>query len=127
LKKGYLPLITLVAGFGLTFLAAGVSSFFFILLPITTFVFGYFSSWRWGLLGGLILSAGYTFAILLIWWGIDGPNLFYLLPGITAFIAGGFSLLIIGVLATQPGQCLVQQPRQRRNPLRRQGMADVYK
>jgi hypothetical protein len=101
LKKIFLLFMALVAGFSLAFLAAGVSSLFFIALPILAFAFGYFSSWRWGLLCGIILFAGYTFAISLVWWGIDSPNLFYPLPGIIAFIAGGFSLLIIGVLAPQ--------------------------
>jgi hypothetical protein len=96
-----LPLIALIAGFGLAFLAAGVSSYFFIPLPIMAFAFGYFSSWRWGFLCGFLLFASYTFAISLIWWGIDSPNLLYPLPYIAAFIAGGFSLLVIGFLAPQ--------------------------
>ncbi len=35
----------------------------------------------------------------LIWWGFGSPNLLYPLPYIYAFIAGGFSLLLIGSLA----------------------------
>lgn len=100
-KKVYLPLLALAAGFGLAFLSAGVSSLFFVVLPIMAFAFGYFSSWRWGLLCGLLLFAGYTFAISLVWWGIDSPNLLYPFPYIAAFIAGGFSLLVIGALAPQ--------------------------
>lgn len=101
MKKICLPLIALASGFGLAFLAAGVHSLFFVLLPILAFTFGYFSSWRWGLLNGLLVFAGYTFAMSLIWWGINSPNLLYPLPYITAFIAGGFSLLLIGTLAPQ--------------------------
>jgi hypothetical protein len=101
LKKIYSPLISIVAGFALAFLATGVSSYFFILLPIMAFAFGYFSSWRRGLLCGLLLFTGYTFAISLVWNGIDNPNLVYPIPCIAAFIAGGFSLLLIGALAPQ--------------------------
>lgn len=101
MKKIYLPLIALVAGSGLAFLTAGVISYFFVLLPVLAFASGYFSSWRRGLLCGLFLFASYTFVISLVWWGIDSPNLLYPLPYIAAFIAGGFSLLIIGSLAPQ--------------------------
>jgi len=104
LKKILLPLIALIAGFGLAFLAAGVHSLFFVLLPILAFALGYFSSWRWGLLCGFLLFASYTFAISLIWNGIDNPNLSYPLPYIAAFIAGGFSLLVIGALAPPVGK-----------------------
>lgn len=100
MKRIYLPVIALLAGFGLAFLTAGVHSLFFVLLAIMAFAFGYFSSWRWGLLCGFLLFASYTFAISLIWWGIDSPNLFYPLPYISAFIVGGFSLMVIGALAT---------------------------
>jgi len=99
LKKIYLPLIALIAGFGLAFLAAGVSSYFFVLLPIMAFAFGYDSSWSWGLLGGFLLYASYTFALSLIWWGATSQNLYYFFPYILAFLGGGFSLLIIGALA----------------------------
>ncbi len=101
MKKIYLSLTSLVAGFGLALLAAGVSNYFFVLLPILAFAFGYFSSWRWGLLCGLLLFAGYTFAVSLVWWGINSPNLLYPVPYIGAFIAGGFSLLLVGVLSPQ--------------------------
>ena len=101
MKRRYFPLIALVTGLGLAFLAAGVSSFFFVLLPAVAFVFGYFSSWRWGLLCGLLLFAGYTFALSVIWWGINSPNMLYLIPYIGAFITGGFSLLLIGAMASQ--------------------------
>jgi hypothetical protein len=99
LKKIYWPISALASGFGLAFLAAGMSSYFFVLLPILAFVFGYYSSWRWGLLSGFLLFAGYTFTLSLIWNGIESPNLSYPLPYIFAFLGGGFSLLIIGALA----------------------------
>jgi hypothetical protein len=97
-NKRYLPLIAVAAGFAGAFITAGVHSLFFILLPIVAFVFGYFSSWRRGLLCGFLLFLSYTFAMSLIWTG-GGPNLIYPLPYIAAFITGGFSLLLIGALA----------------------------
>jgi hypothetical protein len=99
LKKIFLPLIALIVGFGLAFLAAGIHSLFFVLLPILAFALGYFSSWRWGLLCGFLLFAGYTFAISIIWYGFSSPNLLYPTPYIGAFIAGGFGILLIGALA----------------------------
>ena len=97
MKKFYLPLITLAAGSGLAFLAAGVSSLFFALLPILAFFLGYLSSWRWGLLCGFLLFASYTFVTALMW---DVPYAFVGIPQyILAFIGGGFSLLLIGALA----------------------------
>jgi hypothetical protein len=99
LKKIYLPLTALIAGFGLACLAAGMSSYFFILLPIMAFTFGYFSTWRQGLLYGFLLFTGYTFAISVIWWGVDSPNLLYPTPYFAAFITGGFGILLIGALA----------------------------
>ncbi|MDD5701613.1 MAG: hypothetical protein PHU23_06125 [Dehalococcoidales bacterium] len=101
MKKVFLSLGAIAIGFGLAFLAAGLSSFFFVLLPAVAFVFGYFSSWRWGLLCGLLLFAGYTFTISLMWLGIDNINLSYPIPYIGAFLAGGFSMLLIGALAPQ--------------------------
>ena len=70
----------------------------FALLPLVAFVFGYFSTWRWGLLNGFLCFLGYTFAMALMWFGI-GPNLIYPLQYFYAFIFGGFSLLLIGALA----------------------------
>ncbi len=99
MKKIYLPLIAFVAGFVGGFITAGVHSLFFALLPLIAFVFGFFSSWRWGLLCSFLLFISYTFALSLIWWGSGNPNLFYPLPYIAAFIAGGFSLLLIASLA----------------------------
>ena len=100
MKKIFLPLLALVAGFILAFIAAGVSSLFFVLLPILAFVFGYFSSKAWGLLCGFLLFASYTFAMSIIWWGLDSPNLLYPTPYIGAFVAGGFTLLLIGTSAS---------------------------
>jgi hypothetical protein len=99
MKKIYLTLLAVVAGFVGAFITAGVHSLVFVLLPSMAFAFGYFSSWRRGLLYGFLLFASYTFSVSLIWHGIDSPNLFYPIPYMSAFIAGGFSLLIIGALA----------------------------
>ena len=98
MKKKYLPLIALAAGFISAFLTAGVHSMLFVLLPLLAFAFGYFSSWRWGLFNGFLLFLGYTIATALMWFGI-GPNLIYPLQYFYAFIFGGFSLLLIGALA----------------------------
>lgn len=92
--------IALIAGFGLALLAAGIHSLFFVLLPILAFIFGYFSPWRRGLLYGFLLFTGYNFAISVIWYGFDSPNLLYPTPYIAAFIFGGFSILLIGALAS---------------------------
>ena len=94
----YLPIIALVAGFIWAFVTAGAHSMLFVLLPLVAFVFGYFSTWRWGLLNGFLLFLGYTLATALMWFGI-GPNLIYPLQYFFAFIFGGFSLLLIGALA----------------------------
>jgi len=99
MKKIYFPLISLVAGFGLAFLTAGVHSLFFVLLPLLAFIFGYFYTWRRGLLYGFLLFTGYTFAISVIWYGLDSPNLLYPLPYIASFVAGGFGILLVGALA----------------------------
>ena len=94
----YLPIIALVAGFICAFITAGVHSILFAFLPLLAFIFGYFSTWRWGLLNGLLLFLGYTFATVFMWFGIS-INLIYLLQYFYAFILGGFSLLLIGALA----------------------------
>jgi len=98
MKKKYLPLLALAAGFVCALTAAGVHSMLFILLPLLAFAFGYFSSWRWGLLNGFLLFLGYTFATAFMWWGVS-PNLLYPLQYFYAFILGGFSILLIGTLA----------------------------
>jgi hypothetical protein len=99
MKKILLPLIALVTGFANAFLTTGVHSLFFVLLLLLAFAFGYFTTWRRGLLYAFLLFFGYTFAMSAIWWGFDNPNLLYPLPYVTAFIAGGFGILVIGALA----------------------------
>jgi len=98
MKKKYLPSIAFAVGFLSAFLTAGVHSMLFTLLLLVAFVFGYFSTWWWGLLNGFLLFLGYTFAMALMWFGI-GPNLIYPLQYFYAFVFGGFSLLLIGALA----------------------------
>ncbi|HEX76548.1 MAG TPA: hypothetical protein G4O12_08245 [Dehalococcoidia bacterium] len=98
MRKIYLPFIALGVGFISAFLTAGLHSIIFVLLPLLAFVFGYFSSWLWGLLNGFLLFLGYTFATALMWWGIS-PNLLYPLQYFYAFILGGFSILLIGALS----------------------------
>jgi len=97
MKKKYLVLIALASGFIYAFLTAEVHSMLFVLLPLLAFVFGYFSSWRWGLLNGFLLFLGYTMATALMWRGdlYSGGLLQYFY----AFIFGGFSILLIGALA----------------------------
>jgi hypothetical protein len=98
LKKVYLLPIVFVVGFGLAFLATGVSSYFFVLLPVVAFASGYFFTWWWGLLNGFLLFLGYTFATAFVWFGIS-INLSYPLQYFYAFIVGGFSLILMGALA----------------------------
>jgi len=99
MKKIVVPLTALAAGFVNAFLTAGVHSLFFTALPLLAFAFGYLVTWRQGLLYGFLLFTGYTFAISIVWWGIDSPNLLYPFPYIAAFIAGGFGILLVGALA----------------------------
>ena len=98
MKRIYLPIIALLAGFIWAFITAGVHSLLFALLPLLAFALGYFSSWWRGLLNGFLLFLGYTFATALMWFGIS-INLIYPLQYFYAFIFGGFSLLLIGALA----------------------------
>ena len=98
MKKKYLPIIALAAGFIWAFITAGVHSILFAFLPLLAFAFGYFSSWRWGLLNGFLLFIGYTFATALMWRGdlySGGLSQYF-----SAFILGGFSLLLLGALAS---------------------------
>jgi hypothetical protein len=97
MKKIYFLPIALAAGFVAAFIAAGVHSLFFCLLPLLAFVFGYFSSWRWGLLSGFLLFLGYTIATALMWH--TDLNVFYPFQYIYAFFAGGFSIVVVGALA----------------------------
>ncbi len=93
----FLPLISLISGFLLALLAAGIHSSFFILLPVLAFIMGYFSSWRWGLICCILLFSSYTFTIALMW------EVRYAFVGISqyfgAFFGGGFSILLLGTLA----------------------------
>jgi hypothetical protein len=98
-KNILFSVIVLVSGFINAFLTAGVHSLFFMMMPLLAFVFGFLFTWKRGLFHGFLLFAGYTFAISIIWWGIDSPNLLYPLPYIYSFIAGGFGILLIGALA----------------------------
>jgi len=98
MKTKYLPIVALAAGFIWAFVTVGIHSMLFAFLPLLAFAFGYFSTWRWGLLSGFLLFLGYTIATALMWFGI-GPNLIYPLQYFYAFIFGGFSLLLIGALA----------------------------
>ncbi|MDD5127507.1 MAG: hypothetical protein PHR43_05375 [Dehalococcoidales bacterium] len=98
-KKIYLVLIAISAGFAAAFITAGVHSLFFTLLPIMAFGLGAFSSWGWGMLNGFLVFLSYTFTLSLMWTG-GGPNLVYPLPYIAAFVTGGFSLPVIGALAS---------------------------
>ena|GEM_PF-3370310 len=97
----YLPIIALVTGFIWAFVTVGIHSILFALLPLVAFVFGYYSTWWWGLLNGFLIFLGYTLTIALMWFGI-GPNLIYPLQYLYAFIIGGFSLPLIGALAPLP-------------------------
>lgn len=95
--KKYLPLIALVAGFLSAFITVGIHSILFCLLPIWAFVLGYFSSWKKGLLNGFLLFLGYTIATAIMW--RDVLNVINLLTYFYTFISGGFSILLISVLA----------------------------
>ena len=97
MKRKYLPLIALMAGFIWAFITAGVHSMLFALLPLLAFAFGYFSTWRWGLLSGFLLFLGYTMATAIMW--RDVLNAINILTYFYTFTSGGFSLLLIGALA----------------------------
>jgi hypothetical protein len=92
-----LPLISLISGFLLALLAAGVHSTFFILVPIMAFIMGYFTSWGRGLVYSFLLFTSYTFTIALMW------EVRYAFVGISqyfgAFFGGGFAILLLGALA----------------------------
>lgn len=94
-----IPLAALVAGFLNAWLAAGVHSLFFILLPLLAFAFGYSTGWRRGLLYGVLLFLGHTFSLLLVCYGPDAYHLLYPFPYLYAFIVGGLGFPLIGALA----------------------------
>jgi hypothetical protein len=96
--KIFLIFIAISIGFTNALLAGGVHSTFFVLLPILAFIFGYFFSWKWGLLYGFLLFMGYTFATALMWqvqWAFIGFSQY-----LSAFIFGGFSIVFVGALAS---------------------------
>ncbi|MDD4985320.1 MAG: hypothetical protein PHQ43_05950 [Dehalococcoidales bacterium] len=97
MKRLLFPPLALVFGFADAFLASGIHSIFFALLPLAAFALGYFSSWRLGLICGFLLLAGSSFGGALIWHG-GTTNLFVPIQYFAAFFAGGFSLFLLGAL-----------------------------
>jgi hypothetical protein len=102
-KKIYLPLIALIVGIASALLAFKFHSLFYILIPVWALAFGYFTSWRWGLLYGFLLFSGYTVTMSFI----HNPpgssiGLHHTLPYdyFVNFILGGFSLVLIAGLAS---------------------------
>jgi hypothetical protein len=102
-KKIYLPLIALIVGIASALLAFKFHSLFYVLVPIWALALGYFTSWRWGLLYGFLLFSGYTVTMSFI----HNPpgssiGLHHTLPYdyFVNFILGGFSLVLIGGLAS---------------------------
>jgi hypothetical protein len=92
-KKIYLPIIALVVGFANACVAFQVHSMLFCLLPLWAFLFGYFSSWKTGLLSSFLLFVSYTTVTALM------RNLifpFEPLEYLLNFFYGGFILCIIG-------------------------------
>lgn len=92
-KKIYLPIIALAIGFANACVAFQVHSMLFCLLPLWAFVFGYFSSWKTGLLSSFLLFVSYTTVTVFI------RNLifpFEPLEYLINFFYGGFILCIIG-------------------------------
>lgn len=101
MKKLYIPLIALAVGFANALLAFHVHSLFFCLLPLWAFAFGYFSTWKTGLLSGFLLFIGYTTAISLILSAspADYPLGYiynFFLDYIYNFFLGGWLLCVIG-------------------------------
>jgi len=82
----------MAVGFVNAFLAFQFHSMLFGLVPLWAFAFGYFSSWRIGLLNGFLLFLGYTSAISLMRPGtaFEPVDYFY------NFLMGGFALCLIG-------------------------------
>jgi hypothetical protein len=92
-KKIYLPIIALVVGFANACVTFQVHSMLFCLLPLWAFLFGYFSSWKTGLLSSFLLFVSYTTVTALM------RNLifpFEPLEYLLNFFYGGFILCIIG-------------------------------
>lgn len=92
-KKIYLPIIALAIGFANACVAFQVHSMLFCLLPLWAFLFGYFSSWKTGLLSSFLLFVSYTTATAFMRVPISSFDpIDYLLN----FVWGGFILCIIG-------------------------------
>jgi hypothetical protein len=92
-KKIYLPIIALVVGFANACVAFQVHSMLFCLLPLWAFLFGYFSSWKTGLLSSFLLFVSYTTVTAFMRVPISSFDpADYLLN----FVWGGFILCIIG-------------------------------
>jgi len=92
-KKIYLPIIALAIGFANACVAFQVHSMLFCLLPLWAFVFGYFSSWKTGLLSSFLLFVSYTTVTAFMRYLIFP---FEPLEYLFNFFYGGFILCIIG-------------------------------
>jgi hypothetical protein len=92
-KKIYLPIIALAIGFANACVAFQVHSMLFCLLPLWAFVFGYFSSWKTGLLSSFLLFVSYTTVTAFM---RDPISSFDPIEYLTNFFYGGFILCIIG-------------------------------
>lgn len=102
MKKIYILLLALIIGIASAFLAFKIHSIFYCLIPLWAFALGYFTGWRWGLLAGFLLFTGYTLIISLIHNPPGGIGLRFTLPYdyVFNFVLGGFSLLLIGSVAS---------------------------
>lgn len=95
------PLVALWLGFVTAFLSLQFNTLIFALLPVFAFALGYFSvSWQIGALSGFALFLGYTFAASIMQWGINDLNVLNTGSYFFAFILGGFSLPLLGALAS---------------------------
>jgi hypothetical protein len=95
-RKIYLPIIALAIAFANACVAFQVHSMLFCLLPLWAFLFGYFSSWKTGLLSSFLLFVSYTTVTAFMRNPISSfyPNGFLEYP--INFAWGGFILCIIG-------------------------------
>lgn len=101
MKRLLFIIISLVGGSILGLLAYYAHNVFFCLLPLLVFVLGYYSSWGWGLVCGLLLFLSYTIAPMLTTdpGGDSHPIIMATFGSFLTFFGGGFSLPVIGVLA----------------------------
>jgi len=97
--KGVLfPLAALVIGVASAYIAVLYTSAAFCLLPVLAFLFGYFSSYRAGLISAVLLYVGYTatlFPMPDIYFGAS-DYLYYLGRGLPFFLFFGFLFCMIG-------------------------------